>query len=205
MVAQAGPYFYDKAPVEYQRNLYLYGFGGLNWLSDIEDTSVPQTVEFDDTGYALGGGFGFRSNFLGGSRFEVDGAYRGNDDADILPATTPATLVDADQTSVHVNWIKEFNPGGYFIPYAGVGIGWTDIDLELNRGGVTDGGDADVFSWNAIAGIEAVLTEAFSFYTEYRYTALTDFGMQFQTLGGSVVVPDGADNHSLLFGLRYYF
>jgi opacity protein-like surface antigen len=203
VAAVAGPFEYGKAPVEYQRNLYVYAYGGLNWLSDMEDDFVPLTVEFDDTGYMLGGGLGFRSNFLGGSRFEVDGAYRGNDDALTVPLS--GGVYDVDQTSLHVNWIKEFNPGGYFIPYAGVGIGWTQVDVEVALGGLTDGIEADVFSWNAIGGIEAVLTEVLSLYTEYRYTALTGFGSAYDTLGGALIVPDGISNHSLLFGLRLYF
>jgi len=93
--ANAGTPFrmHSKAPI-HQVKQYVFGYGGVNLGSEYQTTGnflevhgyTPRDIDIDwdtDAGFTFGGGIGFYSNVLGGSRFEIEGSYSENTISDL--------------------------------------------------------------------------------------------------------------------------
>ena len=168
-----------------------------------------QTVNsFDRTNYAISVAAGRRYRSWLRSEFEF--AIRRNGESADISRDAGDLNFDFDLTvlSLMKNAIIELNNKTRLTPYGGAGIGISYVDIQ-NGIAFSDGldvsefsSDADdtVFSWQAIAGVSARITERANFVTEYRYfsTVDVDFG-----IGGNSLDRFWANN--LFFGLRLEF
>jgi opacity protein-like surface antigen len=163
---------------------YVKGFGGATW---------PQNDDFDldsrtgggstgsgldfDTGYVLGiaGGMNVTPNIA----VELEYAYR---NADGTLTDTPAGDVGGttESNAWMVNGIYKFQgmgPNAAFAPYAGIGLGAADLNVES---GDDLGGDFDSdynFAYQVITGVAYNVNPNFAIVGEARF-----FGINDQTL-----------------------
>jgi OOP family OmpA-OmpF porin len=101
-------------------------------------------------------GLGVGYAFGPGLRLEGELSYRTNE-LDTFPA-------DVTTTSAMLNAYYDFNRGGRFEPYLGLGIGATDVEFD----GTPE--DVDVgAAWQAMAGVAIGLTDRLDLDIGYRY------------------------------------
>lgn len=85
--------------------------------------------------------------------------------------------IDLDLTTLDVNAIYHFSPGGSFVPYVSAGIGYASADLDRAIIGTVNGigpvriGDDEGFTLNAGFGAKYFITDKVSlrFDARYRY------------------------------------
>ncbi|MEM7602662.1 MAG: outer membrane beta-barrel protein [Verrucomicrobiota bacterium] len=213
---QSGEYF-SKAPIdtgakvvyEDPSTFYVFGFGGVNFVdgeTGLVNGSIPLLLELDD-GYTFGGGAGVRTDFLGGSRFEIEGFYGENDviggaiNGNAGPFSSASGVLET--YGGHVNLVKEFDLGG-IKPYVGGGIGYTEISAENVAYGPINFSDRDgAFSWQIIAGLEVPITDNVGVYVEYNYHSVGE--VAFQRSATTVLSFDDLTNHSVQGGVRIAF
>lgn len=158
---------------------YIFGYGGLAFGPEADSRSVPAgtTLNFvfeDD--YNAGGGIGFYSHFLGGSRFEVEGLFSRNE----LESLTNNGVAVAGATGNlkigggAVNLLKEFRLGR-FTPYIGGGIGYGSVDWDLFVNGVRQGVTSDSKAiYQGIFGTDICISPCLSFFTQYKILTVGD-------------------------------
>lgn len=205
----AGPF--QTVPYEPQPRpeLYVFGYGGITWMGDFEGRAMdgnPQVALNIENGWGAGGGLGLRTDWLGGTRFEVEGLYRSSLVEDVLVnGVSFRSDGDVQVAGVAVNFIKELVWGGLF-PYVGIGVGWGNVDVNapFAAGSIDDG--ASSFLWQVIAGLDFPWTKRSSLFLEYRYMPVTDFDLGINTIAGTENVSfDDLSNHSVFAGIRYAF
>ncbi|MEM1294583.1 MAG: outer membrane beta-barrel protein [Verrucomicrobiota bacterium] len=212
-LASAGPI---TEPVAFEdatgRQFYIFGYGGANWPQGTEGVFPGMTVDLDAaTGVVGGGGFGWRLDFLGGSRLEAEGFFRGSDLDDVVVNGVSQRILDNgdhfNSAGVFINFIKEIPifPNGP-ITYIGIGGGWSDVEAEARYADELIDEEKEVFIWQAIAGVEFAVTKRLSLFTEYRYVPLTLFSFDRQTPAGDFeLFFDDYSNHSVMAGFRFYW
>jgi outer membrane beta-barrel protein len=85
--------------------------------------------------------------------------------------------IDLDLTTLDVDAIYHFNPGGSFVPYVVAGIGYASADLDRAITGTVNGigpariGDDNGFTLNTGIGVKYFITDKVSlrFDARYRY------------------------------------
>lgn len=211
-IVTAGPF--QTVPYEPQPRpeLYIFGYGGIHWMGDFEGRNQTNTrdLEFEgQNGWGAGGGIGLRSDWLGGTRFEVEGLYRSNEVDDVyLNDESFKSDGAASITGVAVNFVKELVWGSIY-PYIGFGIGYGEVDVDvdfrdaLNDPVWIDDGSA-AFLWQVIAGLDFPYTDRTSLFLEYRFMPISDFDLEFSTFLENFHVDD-MTNHSIFAGIRYAF
>ena len=209
-LAFAGPY--QQVPYEPQPRpeVYIFGYGGVNFLDDLEANSAggfAMEVSTED-GFGVGGGIGLRfPQLFGGSRLEVEGFYRKNHSEGIRPSNAAfGGTGDVGMNGAMLNFIKEFAWNGV-VPYigAGTGFGQTEHDLDFNAGSIH--GDETSLNWQAIAGLEFPFWQRVSLFAEYHYMPVGDLQMtNVPTVGSAFQVDfDGSAAHSIFGGIRIYY
>lgn len=225
----------SKSPVAQpapRLNGYVFGYGGgvfgSNWSSiGAFDPSSP-TVDPDcgcpvdfgipgfdpfhvpmdwelEPGWTFGGGFGKYSDFLGGSRFELEGSYLSNDVNRLSYAgiELPANFSMKTKTAM-VNFLKEVHfehATGYF--GGGIGYAWTAMKGDI--GSVMYDDRDSGFAWQLIAGIDIPITERLALFMQYRYLVLSDYSFTTNFGDFSYATKDNPDSHSVLIGARVSF
>lgn len=211
---KAGPF--QTVPYEPQPRpeLYVFGYGGIHWMKDFEGTGLTGNPEIDEeaeNGWGVGGGLGLRSDWLGGTRFEVEGLHRSNDvDGVLLGGVSFPSDGDADITGITFNFVKELVWGGLY-PYVGIGVGYgeLDVDTQFTAGGIDD--SASSFLWQVMAGLDFPWTKRTSLYIEYRFMPMSDFDLIYLHKTGvnagttDTINFDDLSNHSLFGGIRFAF
>lgn len=143
---------------------------------EIEDLGVDFDLEEDwmadvGVGYAMTNGF----------RLEGELAYR-NNDVDIIDE-------EAEVWSAMANLFYDFNRGGGFEPYVGVGLGYASIDFL--------GDDDENWAWQATAGVGIPINDRVTFDVGYRYFQIPEFDV-----GGG---DSEYTNQAVTLGLRFQF
>jgi len=158
---------------------YLKGFGGATWPQDQSgDVNSRGSFLTDgnasyDAGYALGAavGYDYTPNF----GFELEYAYRNAD-----TTTELAGLGDfggsTNSNAVMLNALYKFDgmgAGGAVQPYLGGGLGWANMESDIERVGSFKRDNA--LAWQLIGGVGYEVNPSWTLVGEVRYFA-TDSG-----------------------------
>jgi opacity protein-like surface antigen len=172
--------------------------------SDVSNSALLDKVEFD-TGFAVGGVFGYK--IAQGVRFEGEYTYRrasiddacfGSSCASGIGGLDADGSVDAHAIMANVFYEPKF---GKWLPYVGGGLGigivGYDADATIAGTAVSFDDSDSVFAYQVGGGIGYELTENHMVSIGYRYWATTDPEL------------DGADaevgTHNILAELRTTF
>ena len=158
---------------------YVKGFGGATWLQDQSgDVNSGGSFLADgdasyDTGYVLGAavGYDYTPNF----GLELEYAYR---DAD---TTTDLSGIgesggSTNSNAVMLNALYKFDgmgAGGAVQPYVGGGLGWANMESDIDDIGSFKRDNA--FAWQLIGGVGYAVNPSWDIIGEVRYFA-TDSG-----------------------------
>ena len=141
-------------------------------------------------------------------RGEIEGVYRYNAN-DKFVDTGGAEGADGSLSTAHVflNGYLEFDLLGVVTPYAGLGVGYGTVSLNLKEldGTVVVDDDDTVYSYQLMAGAAVNVTENFSLTAEYRYfDTISDAELK---LSNSLNLVENSDirSHEIRFGIRYWF
>jgi opacity protein-like surface antigen len=154
---------------------YLFAYGGGSFGDNLTGFNFrdndPYNLAFsDDAGLMVGGGVGVYSNFLGGSRFELEGLYSESDISNQLFLGRPSTG-DVEIKASMVNLLKEI-PLGCMTGYIGGGAGVAEVEFfERQRlpGLVNAVVSSDhALAWQLIAGVDLPVSERLSLFTQYK-------------------------------------
>lgn len=193
---------------------------GLNYLQPDQDVeSRGYAPAFDsEADYNNGIGVYTALGYDWGNKYrgELEFGYRQNDARHYAGdgmgfAGWPVLDGDLTAYSVMFNLIRDFDTGGAFTPYLGLGVGGASFNNQVS--GADAGFGALVIddsnkrlAYQAIAGIAFKLSEGLNLDLSYRYFAAAGTPKFDGTIDGSpVTIRHDYDTHSLFAGLRWNF
>jgi opacity protein-like surface antigen len=145
---------------------------------------------------------------FGNLRTEIEGVYRQNDNDKFNQGGTVAGADgDLSTFNVFLNGYYEIDFFGVVTPYAGVGVGYGTVSLDLRNvnGTLVVDDDDTVYSYQLMAGAAINVTESLSLTAEYRYfDTITDAELTVSNVPGLVENSD-IRSHEIRFGIRYWF
>lgn len=153
------------------------------------EVDTGDDLDFEDDWMAgLGAGYGFQNGF----RLEGELSYRQNDFSDFDG--------DARALALMANLFYDFNRGGRFQPYLGVGVGGARVETEGLVGPLSWDDDDTVFAYQGLAGVAIPLTERLALDIGYRYFAAPDVGFEaaFDTGDEIVTAPFDASEYRIV-------
>jgi len=152
-------------------------------------------------------GYEFAENKYGALRIELEVAYRNNDVDDLQFNTNDQDARgDLSSFSVMINAIHDFKTSSSFKPYVGVGVGFANIESDIQYGAVTIEDEDSVFSYQFIAGVEYAVTEKANIFVDYRlFGAVSSDLERISPAGPATLDVDDYINHSLNVGVRWKF
>lgn len=111
---------------------------------------------------------------------------------------------DLSSTSLFANVYYDFNRAGTVQPYAGAGIGFSDVDVKYNPSGVgvIDDGETK-FAYQVKAGLTWLVTDTWEVYGEYAYRATEDIEVNNDLFPGTLDIENQQNLFSI--GARYRF
>jgi len=199
--------------------VYVSVNGGMSIMNDADATdtftggSGSGSIEHDN-GYALTGAIG---TTWGPVRIEGELGYRAND-LDSLNVTSltlagvgtfsglATASLDGDVSALTgmANVWYDIPTGTNWTPFLGGGIGFANVNMEINHVGTvaTSLDDSDtVFAYQFGAGIGYKVSPQSTVTLSYRFlgTSDTEFSV------GSETIESEYQNHSILLGLNYTF
>ena len=174
---------------------YISGNLGAVILNDSDIDDGPLSGEFTfDTGVGFVGALG--SSLQNDGRVEVELGYRKNDFDETKIDGLGKADIDGDITSLSLmgNAYYDISTEGSFSPYIGAGLGFANIEADLD-----DVGDEDdtVFAYQFILGGSFASSETLSVDLQYRYFATDD--PEFDGLDAEY------STHNVMIGLRRSF
>jgi len=190
---------------------YVFAYGGMT-LGDTLNNQGHFAPGFGDptldfsTGndWIYGGGVGMYSQFLNGSRFEIEG-FRSEQGivGDVLFGGVPLQSTGKVRaTAVMINFLKEI-PLGRATGFVGGGIGGAAVNYDVDiYGTIFDDTDRAV-AYQVIAGIDLPITDCVSLFTQYKFLAVPNLD-HIDKLGGLTMESDFY-SHSVMAGLRFSF
>ena len=174
---------------------YVSGSLGAVIVNDSDIDDGFDTGEFTfDTGFGFVGALG--RSMQNGGRVEAELGYRQNDIDELEVDGLGKASVDGDISSLSLmgNAYYDFSTEGSFSPYIGGGLGFANLEADLDDFGSEDD---SVFAYQLILGGSFVSSETLSVDLQYRYFATEDPDF------------DGLDaeysTHNLMIGLRQNF
>jgi opacity protein-like surface antigen len=108
--------------------------------------------------------------------------------------------------NVFLNGYIEFDVLGVITPYAGLGLGYGTVSLNLKEldGTLVVDDDDTVYSYQLMAGAAVNVTENFSLTAEYRYfDTISDAQLNLSD-GLNFVENSDISSHEIRFGIRYW-
>ena len=174
---------------------YISGNLGAVILNDSDLDDGVDTGEFSyDTGFGFVAALG--TSLQDDIRVEAELGYRKNDLDEIKVDGLGSGDIDGDVTTVSLmgNAYYDFSTESSFSPYIGAGLGYANIEGDLD-----DFGDEDdnVFAYQLILGGSFPSSETLSVDLQYRYFATED--PEFDGLDSEY------SSHNILIGLRNSF
>jgi opacity protein-like surface antigen len=174
---------------------YISGNLGAVIVNDSDFDAGPLSGEFTfDTGFGFVAAVG--SSMQNGGRIEAELGYRKNDFDEVKVDGLGKADIDGDISSLSGmgNAYYDFSTEGSFSPYIGAGLGFANIEADLDG---IDSEDDTVFAYQFILGGSFASSETLSVDLQYRYFATDD--PEF----------DGVDaeysTHNFMIGLRQSF
>ena len=175
--------------------------------SDNNDPNNPGNNFELNTQNGVNGALAVGAKF-GMLRGEIEGVYRYNPNDKFIDGGGPDGA-DGSLSTAHVflNGYLEFDLLGIISPYAGLGVGYGTVSLNLKEldGTVVVDDDDTVYSYQLMAGAALNVTENLSLTAEYRYfDTISDAEL---TLANSINIVENSDirSHEVRFGIRYWF
>ena len=178
---------------------YISGGIGANIAndSDISGNGINTDARYDN---GIAGVLALGHAYANGIRGEFEVNRRRNS---IDQSGTTATGGSGSVIGAMINGYYDFATGTSFIPYLGAGIGYGNLEMNVNPVGTTAlSNDGSGLALQGIAGIAYQMTDNWASTLEYRYYTLQ--GVDIKTQAGSGVDVD-YDSHSIMVGLRYTF
>ncbi len=175
-----------------------YGRADVGWSVDgALDVGSGDDLDFeDDWSQHLGLGYAYQNGF----RLEAELAHRDNDFQDLDGS--------ARAWAAMANLYYDFNRGGKFEPYVGVGVGGASIEAKGVAGPISFDDDDTVFAYQGMVGVAVGLTEQLDLDIGYRYFVAQDasFSGSIDVEGPEPFSFDGDYTHqAVTVGLRYQF
>lgn len=181
----------------HNRGRYYVGVaGGANFASDSDFADIAGGVPYD-TGYAISGvvGYQFAEQPYGNFRTELEAFYSENDIGDNFVPNTGLTSGlggDLKNAGAMVNVYYDMSQlNSRFVPFVGVGVGFSNVDLNIDGAGLTYGDDKTVFAYQAIAGVRYDLNDNWALTLDGRYVGVSD--PEFQMVADNVTGLTNAD------------
>ena len=175
--------------------------------SNNEGTTIPGTSFELNTSQGYNAALAVGAKF-GNLRAEIEGVYRRNDNDKFNQGGTNAGA-DGDLSTLNVflNGYYEIDLFGLVTPYAGVGVGYGTVSLDLRNlnGTLVVDDDDTVYSYQLMAGAAINVTENLSLTGEYRYyDTITDAELTLSNAPG-LIKNSNIRSHEIRFGIRYWF
>lgn len=161
--------------------------------------STSSDIEFDDSGVVIGT-FGY--DFEGMMRTELEiGSRR----AGISDFAGPNAIGSQSQLTALGNILVDIETGTSITPYLGLGAGYgkTKWERVTGVGTATYAGSNKKFTWQAIAGFSAPLTEKIDLTLDYRYVQSGRMGFETLPAGGTSAERYNPQSHNIIVGLRF--
>jgi opacity protein-like surface antigen len=188
--------------------LYFAAQAGFNTqpTSDNQDAATPANNFELNTQSGVNGALAVGAK-LGMLRGEIEAVYRYNANDKFDQGGTPQGA-DGSMSTAHVflNGYVEFDLLGVVTPYAGLGVGYGTVSLNLKQldGTAVVDDDDTVYSYQLMAGAAVNVTENFSLTAEYRYfDTITDAELTLSNAPGLIENSD-ISSHEIRFGIRYW-
>ena len=188
---------------------YVSGGIGYSEVDDQTSTGPSRLVDADydsDISFNAAVGYVYSENF----RIEAEFAYRENDVDSVNFNNNPVSpRGDISSKSIFVNAYYDFaNVHEQFVPYVGAGIGFTDVDVDVQYGTADFNGDDDVLAFQLIAGANYHINDELSLYADVRYQVTDD--PELNRFGGpapaaNVELDSEYDTYNFNIGVRYNF
>ena len=212
-VAQAADI--EVAPEPMGLGWYVSVFGGWSHAKDesgsfSSGTPIYFDLELDD-GFTAGIALGAQINEWLRGEVELSGNW--HDAEGFVDTTVPptSTTLDGDETALFALanlWLEVPIGLGPLRPYAGGGVGFGRLDLDIETsGGSTLFDDADWgFAWQLGAGVAFDVSESIAIDLGYRYKRIenADIEVHDDWATGEEVEKD-YKSHNFLVGLRFGF
>lgn len=173
--------------------------------SDNQDPNNPGNNFELNTQNGINGALAVGAKF-GSLRAELEAVYRYNPNDKFVDAGGAEGADGSMSTAqIFLNGYYEIDIFGVVTPYAGVGVGYGTVSLNLKEldGTVVVDDDDTVYSYQLIAGAAVNVTENFSLTAEYRYfDTINDAQLN---LSGGIDFVENSDisSHEIRFGIRY--
>jgi len=185
----------------------LHGGAGLNDELELDGDGGHFNASLNVGSYAAvaaGSTISRYSRYADG-RLELELAWRSNelDEMDFLEGSEAATG-DLQALSLMVNSIAEYRMNRVFLPYVGIGAGWSLVEFSQATvaGYPVIDADDSAFSYQLLAGVVARLTNNLNLDVGYRYLRTLD--LTFNDLyGRNFEMPYSC--HTVAVGLRLDF
>lgn len=175
--------------------------------SDNQDAAAPSNNFELNTQNGINAALAVGAKF-GSLRGEIEAVYRHNSNDKFNQGGTPAGADGSlSMLNVFLNGYYEMDFFGVVTPYAGLGVGYGTVSLNLkNLNGTVVVDDNDtVYSYQLMAGAAVNVTKSFSLTAEYRYfDTISDAELK---LSNSINIVKNSDirSHEIRFGIRYWF
>lgn len=199
---------------------YIFGYGGLSFSSEF-DSDLGLNLSFaTDGGFIAGGGLGKRSDFLGGTRFEIEGLFASSDlenlidddgtFEDFFSGFDFNESGDVSTSAVMFNALKEIPIGQRMTGFIGGGLGVATIDIDVQYQvafpllGLSSITEIDIsnstFAYQFIAGSDFAITNNLDLFIQYKLLGLSGF-----EAGLGAATFENASMQSVSGGLRLSF
>ncbi|MDH5762544.1 MAG: outer membrane beta-barrel protein [Nitrospinota bacterium] len=176
--------------------------------SDNEDPNNPANNFELNTQNGVNGALAVGAKF-GMLRGEIEAVYRYNPNDKFVDAGMTQEGADGSMSmmTVFLNGYIEFDLLGIVTPYAGLGIGYGTLNLNLKEmdGTVVVDDKDEVYAYQLMAGAAFNLTESWSLTGEYRYFDTISKAELTLSNGINFIENSDISAHEVRFGIRYWF
>ncbi len=180
-------------------SFYVKGNLGLGMAMDTDVDNMPEhagqaTVTYD-SGFLFTGAAGY--DFAGPMRLEAEYLWQKNDVDTLRYKSRIGNFDQGDlkTQSFMLNGYYDIDTGSPWMPFVGLGLGWSKLDLSTPA--LPFGDNDDVFTYQLMGGVAYNFNANFAVDVHYRFMGTNDATI------------DGADfnlnSNDLMLGFRYSF